>query len=874
MLSGIFAGMIASGVYYLAYLHRDHLQQKKFENELLSETIRNDLENCYKSIFPKISRKFPNIQGIGNDQIKQLKELFFRSDGELEDQLRKAIAESLYGLFSSEYICGEPFVGMFSIEGLKRVLLELRQKKNLLSIEADTISIAVPTILFQMLQEISANPSLSSVFEIVLECQKAKFRNEVIKNLSDIKKNYELDDETILNTINITRQKLRAEATRRYDIKIAGRELNMYDHFEYIPPRMHLIVKDDNKIPSQIKNNTRPIDSESLLKLFLEKKKIFILSDAGVGKTSFIYRMQLDLLISKINETPLPIYETVNDFIRDSGALFDRLIFRIQSASAIDFSPEKASKIAGMLNESGRLCFLLDSLDQCSDEQGYKNVFQMDSAGIISNNRVIITCRTEYIKRDPEKYRDMFSSYEWVFLDRFSDEQSLKYLGPNIINWLEYQKLSENFKELLKIPFYANITKRIRLQPNSEQRRVKTRGQLLREFEAGLFREAEDRGIKFHKLDEYRIKKLIYRLSLETLTENHIQTFPRDFINRYFKDFQNECKIVFDSHWVFFNKTLFEGRDASICTFYHQLLQEFFAARRLEQLFDENPEKFDESLIKLPFSIALLDLLDNLLLDEPTLDHCMKRFEEALDLSDRNREGVEGKGHLFTWLLALRDRKGEKPELKQKLQKIFDEEKKMTREDAEMRGNFVLIPAGSFLMGGNEKTREQPVRIVYLTDYWISIYAETCTANWDTAEKLAMFKGKDYCLPTEAQWEKAARGRLGRKYPWGNFEPDKNICNFDLLYGKPVEVNKFEPQMYGIYQMAGNLFEWCKDYYGEYQNGKINDPIGPDTGSRRVIRGGGWRSHPWDCRCAARSEINPKLGSPVNGFRLVMQIGQ
>ena len=244
---------------------------------------------------------------------------------------------------------------------------------------------------------------------------------------------------------------------------------------------------------------------------------------------------------------------------------------------------------------------------------------------------------------------------------------------------------------------------------------------------------------------------------------------------------------------------LFEAVDGNNCTFYHQLLQEFFAVRRLERLFETNRGEFDDALEELPFSEVVLDLLDDLLDDKEAFEHCRVRFDEALALADRQKKGIGDSGHKFTWLLALRDRKGEKPGLTERLQEIFDEEKAQSRKEAETDGKYVKIPAGSFLMGGYEFGDEQPVRVVYVPAFWISKYAETfaeyaafCVAvgrevpddsnwgredrpvinvSWDDALEYAYWLGKAYHLPTEAQWEKAARGQLGRKYPWGKRRP-------------------------------------------------------------------------------------------------------
>ncbi len=241
----------------------------------------------------------------------------------------------------------------------------------------------------------------------------------------------------------------------------------------------------------------------------------------------------------------------------------------------------------------------------------------------------------------------------------------MAYLGPEIKKWLDYENLSKNFKELLKIPFYANVTRRIGLQPDADRKRVENRGDLLAEFEVKLFQEARYRHkIIIHDLDESRIQDLLYRLSLDTLTENEIQTFPSRFLDKYREDYPKILKIIFDVHWVFFNKTLFEGKDESRYTFYHQLLQEYFAARRLSQLFEKDPDAFDKALMRLPFSQVALDLLDDLLPHERAFNHCMNRFKTALAQADREKKGIEGTGHKFTWLLALRDSKGKKPGLK------------------------------------------------------------------------------------------------------------------------------------------------------------------------------------------------------------------
>jgi len=143
--------------------------------------------------------------------------------------------------------------------------------------------------------------------------------------------------------------------------------------------------------------------------------------------------------------------------------------------------------------------------------------------------------------------------------------------------------------------------------------------------------------------------------------------------------------------------------------------------------------------------------------------------------------------------------------------------------------------------------------------------------TWYGAKAFCEYYG--WRLPTEAEWEKAARGTDGRKYPWGNSSPNSNLANYDDNVGHTTPVGSY-PQgasPYGCTDMAGNVWEWCNDWYDEdyYENSPDHNPKGPSSGSYRVLRGGGWYSGVGYIRCAYRNYSAPSRSWGDVGFRPV-----
>jgi formylglycine-generating enzyme required for sulfatase activity len=221
----------------------------------------------------------------------------------------------------------------------------------------------------------------------------------------------------------------------------------------------------------------------------------------------------------------------------------------------------------------------------------------------------------------------------------------------------------------------------------------------------------------------------------------------------------------------------------------------------------------------------------------------------------------------------------------------------------------IFIPAGTFWMGNDTgKSNENPAHEVYLDAYWIdqtevtnAMYSRCVSAGG--CELLASqesyteakyygnpvydqfpvvfanyYRAEEYCrwagssLPTEAQWEKAARGPEGYLWPWGN-EFNASYLNANYVVGDTTPVGSYPEGIspYGIYDMAGNVFEWVRDWYSadfyRSQAASIENPAGPSSGQDKILRGGSWLSNMDAVRTTTRKEFAPGAANYDWGFR-------
>jgi sulfatase modifying factor 1 len=225
---------------------------------------------------------------------------------------------------------------------------------------------------------------------------------------------------------------------------------------------------------------------------------------------------------------------------------------------------------------------------------------------------------------------------------------------------------------------------------------------------------------------------------------------------------------------------------------------------------------------------------------------------------------------------------------------------------------IVVIPGGSFLMGSDRgQENERPPHRVWVDSFGIGKYPVTnheyaifLTAtqkppppfwgdpifsgaeqpvvgvNWPDAVAYCRWLSEKFSrlfrLPSEAEWERAARGgRDGALYPWGDEAPEqKCFAGFNNESGGPLRVGVNEPNGFGLYDMSEGVHEWCSDYYDYdyYSHSPERNPQGPSSGERRSSRGGSWRHRIKFSRCAARSSLPPSFQYADYGFRVAVTI--
>lgn len=218
--------------------------------------------------------------------------------------------------------------------------------------------------------------------------------------------------------------------------------------------------------------------------------------------------------------------------------------------------------------------------------------------------------------------------------------------------------------------------------------------------------------------------------------------------------------------------------------------------------------------------------------------------------------------------------------------------------------NMVYVSGGTFTMGGTSEQGsdayddEKPTHSVTLSSYYICKYEVTQAlwravmgnnpsnfkddklpvecVSWDDCQtfinRLNSYTGRNFRLPTEAEWEFAARGgNYSRHYKYSGSNYISDVAWYDgNSSNRTHPVGTKQANELGLYDMSGNVWEWCSDWYGSYSSYSQNDPTGPNSGSCRVRRGGSWNNFARSCRSSNRDFITPGNRYNTLGLRLVL----
>ena len=313
-----------------------------------------------------------------------------------------------------------------------------------------------------------------------------------------------------------------------------------------------------------------------------------------------------------------------------------------------------------------------------------------------------------------------------------------------------------------------------------------------------------------------------------------------------------------------------------------------------KQMMDKGKDQYSKKDYKAAlatFQAALAKFPAKQLEVQPWIDSCNMRLEEAARREREEAARAEA---------AQRERERLEAE-----QRAREEEENRQQIINRLIANMVYVEGGTFTMGATKEQGKdadamaKPKHKVTLNSYYIAKYEVTQSeweavmgmnpsyfkgenlpvdcVSWDDCQeficKLNELTGKNFRLPTEAEWEYAARGgnkSKGYKYSGSNNLGEVAWYGENHATGSTHPVGLKRANELGLYDMAGNVHEWCQDLYASYSSSSQKNPTGPSSGSNRVYRGSCWYSSEWGSRICYRCFNTPDIGGQSRGLRLAL----